>query len=240
MAWNKKKLRIERLEVSVAYHSAYTYWSLKGVLAEQWAHGPVFGAFNENPAQVTLSPPLEESDRRIAVLYGLKNAGINAEGPKWAPEAPALGEAWLSDVYKVLKPKKTTRARVDLIGLHPISDPDRVSQLIRARFYNDGELSKVVPEHFGSFHSAVEGIASAHDPRISFVMGVVGPVHENQFFAFPDPDRDSRWWLGLRLAYQYADDEGIDNPLEIVRDTVGMARNDFASISSKAFPSIMG
>ena len=59
MPFRADQLVIERLDVQLTYHSAYTYWSLKGVLAERWAHGAIFGAYGEQPQQISLQPSPE-------------------------------------------------------------------------------------------------------------------------------------------------------------------------------------
>ena len=176
MPFRADQLVIERLDVQLTYHSAYTYWSLKGVLAERWAHGPIFGAYGEQPQQISLQPSPDTGDRRILAAYGLKASGLNAEGARWTSEAGELASAWLNDVYEVLQPKKTVNARTNLMALYPIRHSAAVSKNLRQTFYVDEKLRASVPQRFADrFHAATQWMYSEGDQSASGIVGVVGP-----------------------------------------------------------------
>ena len=44
MDYRVDKLHLRRYDLQINYHAAYLYWNLRGILAEKWAHGPLFGA----------------------------------------------------------------------------------------------------------------------------------------------------------------------------------------------------
>lgn len=229
------------MEAHTTYHAAYAFWSLKGVLAERWGHGPIFGAFSETGDRVLLSPALEEVDRNIAAIYGLRTSGLNAEGPHWVGQAPRLAERWLADVYQVLKPKKTVRVRVDLTAIYPIRDPDRASEALRARFYDDSNLRRLVPDRYEHFHAAVDWLATEGSPQMSCVLGVIGPAHQGAgLFAFDDSFLSDQWWMGVRLSHvEQNEEQGLEDPAARINHLIKLAYEDVGRVARVALPAIV-
>jgi hypothetical protein len=239
--YNERKLRVERIYLEASFHAAYRYWNLRGVLAERWAHGPYFGGYREGADQVVLLPgPAEDHGLRIQGLYGLRTASFNAEGTEATHLAAELAEKWFRDVYDVLAPRRTTLLRAQIFGLYPVKDPLRVSGRLRARFYNDEHLRTMVPSRFNDYHAAVEFLALDPDPRLSAVVGVVGPPHRHDgFFAIADPERDDSWWLGFRMASVDArEDDGFDDPVGTLLGMLGAAQNDFSTLARAVLPTV--
>jgi hypothetical protein len=246
MPYDEKKLRLERLNVEAAYHAAYGFWSLKGVIAERWAHGPTFGAFNEGPNQVILTPALEEPDRNIAAVYGLRASGLNAEGRNWTAKAPDTATRWLGDVYEVLRPKMTVRVGVSLVALYPLKNPTAASQRLRKQFYRDERLEQLFPSsRYPDFHSAVDWLGlkphteDSYD-QMSTVIGVIGPVHRGLFFAFEDRERDSSWWMGMKLDYlERRDEDGIQDVVGTAGRMIEQGMVDFGRIARSTLPTVV-
>ena len=86
--YNDRRIRVQRAVVDVSYHAAYNYWSLRGILAERWAHGPLFGATGESPEQTTLMPPPDVTPPRT--IRGSTDCGVPDSSPKGSP----IGTRW--------------------------------------------------------------------------------------------------------------------------------------------------
>ena len=238
-------MRFERFSVDMAYHSAYTYLSLKGVLAERWAHGPLFGAFTEAAAQITLSPPAAEpggaAPRSVQAFYGLKATGFLYEQLRRNELSDVTGDAvsWLGDVNTVLTPRRVVQVNVGWFLLHPIENAERSSRLLRDRYYNGTNAARLKPERYGSYHSAVENVVTQGRDMYTIVLGVVGPPHKGQFFTYEDPARDGRWWMGLRTGWWCRDEEGIEDPVDRVREMVSQSRVDVIALARVGFSSVI-
>jgi hypothetical protein len=203
--YKQTRLRVERVQADISYHAAYNYWNLRGLLAERWAHGPVFGAANDQPNQTTLTPAVgDDSDPRLWAVYGLRGSGLNAEGQHWVPQAPKHLDSWIADALAVLKPKRVVRASVSLVALYPVDDIHKTSENLRAAYYQADAVKDMFPESIRDyrdrFHSAVDFFAPFDDEGsgVSLILGALGPPHRGIFFAEADPERDDQWWLGMK------------------------------------------
>lgn len=241
MPFREDKVRFERFSADSAYHAAYNFLSLKGVLAERWAHGPVFGAFADTGNQITLTPgpdpEIARPTRLVQAFYGLKSSGFHYEQlPR--SEVGGIAEiaaAWHKDAMTVLVPRRTTQLVVGWFLLHPISNPEKSSRLLRERYYKSEATALLKPERYSSYHSAVETLIDQGDEAYTIVLGVVGPPHKGQFFAHAGPDRDSRWWMGLRTSYSRRNDDGLEEPAEQIRDMISQSRIDVIELARIGF-----
>ncbi len=232
MPFDSTQFRTERLHVQMGYDAAFNYWNFKGVLAERWGHGPIFASMGQQLGleQVALTPP-PDKDERLQGVYGLKESWLLAEGPEWVPQAKDLAVQWLGEVHEVLNPRRTVRLTVHLFGLYPADNPVQVSRHVRSRFYRNENLAALLPHrlrsHQDHFHAAIDWLVLDDDDRVSLIAGVIGPPHQGIFFAWPDKDRDERWWLGFNYVYNRINlSEGIDDPVSVVRKLVDMAHDD--------------
>ena len=163
MPFDREQLRLERLNIDMAYDSAFSYWNLRGVLAERWAHGPVFGAWADAGQQVNLNPgpDADDGDAHITAMYGIKISGLLAEGER-TEGASELALQWLSDVYEVLQPRRVTRISVQMFGLYPVTNPEQASRRLRSHYYRSDNLKAALPERLRGqedrFHSAINWI----------------------------------------------------------------------------------
>jgi len=210
------ELRLERFNLELHYHAAYNFWNLRGVIAERWAHGPVFAGFQEQPsAQVTLLPATTEDDQNLLGIYGIRVSALLGEGPRRTAQAQDLASDWFRDVIQVLKPKLMNRMTIGLFGLYPVDDVADVVQRLRTRYYDDRRLRGLMPatlrQEEDTFHAAVECFVPISDEGsgVSIILGTVGPPHKGTFFAFEDNERDARWWLGLRYERRMVEPGGI-------------------------------
>lgn len=240
MAYDPARFQIERFNVELNYHAAFNYWNLRGVIAERWGHGPIFGARNENPLQVALLPAATPQDPgkdvRIQASYGISASGVLAEGETWVLEAQDIAVEWLRDAVEVLKPKRTTRAQTQLFGLYPVEDAVQASRRLRGRYFRADNLESLLPNRLRNerdrFHAAVNWFIPTGDRTHSLIAGAVGPPHQGQFFAWPNPERDRQWWMGLNLVLLDAnDDPGIDDPVAVIERQMRDAFEDLAHIA---------
>jgi hypothetical protein len=68
---------------------------------------------------------------------------------------------------------------------------------------------------------------------------VVGPPHRGQFFAFPDPDRDSKWWMGFNLSSWRLVDDGISAPLKSLATLATAVRADLETMAATVLPEVV-
>jgi hypothetical protein len=241
VAYNPADLRLERVSIEVAYDAAFLFWNLRGVIAERWGHGPVFGAMGEAQNQVNLSPAAEEGvDARIQGVYGLKASALLAEGPDWTAQARGIAEQWFPDVFDVLAPRKTVRMNVQLFGLYPLENAGQAvqaSRRMRSRFYRNDNLLAAFPDRLAeqrdSLHAAINWIAIEEGRQNSLIAGIVGPVHAGLFFTYPKPERDEAWWVGVNLTLsEFNTEDGIEPEVERLQQLVADAYADYDSVSA--------
>jgi hypothetical protein len=237
--FDRRQLRLERVKLDTAYHAAYSFYGLKGAIAERWAHGPIFGAVGEvGSGQLNLTPASEEgADERILGIAGIRASVLIAEGKRWTSEASLIGLQWFEDIYTVLKPQRTVSLSAEFFGIYPVRDPVQVSQRLRLRYYQDDPLTELVGAE--RFHAAVEVFASDENPMRTIIVGVVGPPHRGQYFTFDNPRREARWWLGARLIYAEASEDGIAEPLEKLSRAAEAAQSDWERLSRTVFPPLI-
>lgn len=238
VAFDRKKLVVARFSTDVVYHTAYNYLSLKGLLAERWAHGPVFGAFQEGAYQIDLSPGPNEPEGPRA-FYGIKQSGFTVEPVEDVKTAVRLSNAWHGDVIEVLEPKRVVRLQVNWFLTYPVRNPDAASKRVRDRYYKPSELGTLRPERYSSYHSAVENFIAEGPDRWTLVVGVVGPPHEGQFFSRPVEGRDDRWWMGVRLTLIRVKDDGFENPLDELKEMIAFTDADLDRVITKALPALV-
>lgn len=243
MPANLNDIRLERFQAEMAYHAAYLYWNLRGVLAERWAHGPIFGGYKEEGDQITLSPAVtpDQTDRRLHAVYGLRASGVHAEGPLRAQQAREVAADWISDVVDAFNPKRVVRVQVSTFSLYPVVDPVQASRKLRNAYYKNEPLRQLLPDslrqHQDHFHSALDLLVPT-DKRggaVSVVVGVVGPTNIGEFFIQPDPERDARWWMGIRYLRNELSVEGIDDPKRAYRQAVDLGMRE----SSELFTNVL-
>jgi hypothetical protein len=247
MSYDESRLRIERFDTQINHHAAYTFWSLEGVLAERWAHGPVFGGSRREKDQVLLVPPVSPgSDNRLWAVYGLRGAALNAEGPKWVPRARDLVTDWYSDVLQAFDPKRVVQITVDVFALYPVDDAVTTSQRLRAAYYSDGKLKSLLPddlhERRDDFHAAIDFIVPLDENQssVSVVVGTVGPMHKGTFFNIADEERDSAWWLGIRYERKRVDPEGHRDVVGRITKMAKMSVSDTEQIARRVFNEVLG
>jgi hypothetical protein len=239
LPFDPKRLRLERFNVEWAYHATYTFFGLKGAIAERWAHGPIFNAVAEvGTNQLNLTPNSEEEDyERLVAVAGLRASAVVGEGRRRAGQAQELWRRWLEDVHEALDPVRSVRAAADVIGLYPIRDEWKATQKIKLRYSQPDALESLagVP----NFHTAAEIFDTDGRRNRTIVMGVLGPPHRGQYFTFERPQRDDRWWLAARVLYSLIDEEGIADPLVALDEAVLTVTSDWKRISESVFPGLV-
>ena len=237
MAFELEKFHIERVNVEVHYHASYTFQGLKGVVAERWAHGPLFGAVSEpGPDQLNLVPPSEVEDQRLVAVLGLRASGLLAEGPKWTSQAPKIANEWIRDVFTALKPQRTIRVVSELLGLYPISDPYAATRRLIGRYYNGDELTSLAGRD--RFLAAVDIFAPSEEATTTLVIGAIGPPHRGLFFNIPNEERDRQWWMGIRANYVVYEEEGVADPSGVLAKALDSSYSEVSRAVRTAFPAI--
>jgi hypothetical protein len=238
--YDESKLRLERVNLDVSYHATYTFYGLKGAIAERWAHGPTFGAVGEiGTGQLNLTPTSGAGqDERLVGVVGLRASAMLAEGPHWTNRVEQIAPRWFHDIYEALKPQRTVQVRVETFALYPLrGGPWRATDRLKDNYYSENPLKTLVGRE--PFHAAVEVFESDVQPMRTIVLGVVGPPHRGTYFTFEEPVRDAEWWLGLRLAYLQNDPEGVEDPLDTLSSAMQTALADSVRLSRTAFPALV-
>jgi hypothetical protein len=247
MPFNPDEIRLERFQAELAYHAAYSYWNLRGVLAERWAHGPVFGGYNEQQDQISLTPAItpDDTDVRLRAVYGLRASGVLAEGPEWVAQAQELAADWVGDALEVFNPKRVVRAQISTFSLYPVEDSVQASRKLRNVYYRNEAMDHLWPDslrqHRDRYHSAVDLLVPIDDrgSAVSVVIGVVGPVNITEFFVYPNADRDGQWWMGMRYLRSVRNVEGIDNPAQTFADAVRVGVAESSELFRSALQEIL-
>ena len=249
MAYRRELFQLERFHAEAGYDAAFLYWNLRGLLAERWAHGPVFAGWATAQEQTNLIPKADGDDTRIYAAYGIKASGVLAEGERWTQEAPDLARQWLPDVYEVLAPVRTVRVSVNLFGLYPAGERQaaiQASRRIRRRYYQNDNLEFVLPErlrqaHPDSYHAAIDWLAEDSRNRTSLIVGAVGPLHAGTFFQWPWAERDTTWWIGFNYTTGHvaeSDDETIEKPLDVFNGMIDYALQDLQHAADVVLPEV--
>jgi hypothetical protein len=156
--YDRALLRLERFHAELGYHAAFNYWNLRGILAEKWGHGPIFGARGAGPEMVALTPANE--DRRLQAIYGLNASGLLAEGETRVAQAREIVRDWFQDCHDVLKPKRAVRVHTQIFALYPAENAVQLSRRLRSHFYRHDHLDATLPQRLmpyrDSFHAAID------------------------------------------------------------------------------------
>ncbi|HEY1848604.1 MAG TPA: hypothetical protein VGG37_05335 [Opitutaceae bacterium] len=222
------------------YHAAYNYLSLKGVLAERWAHGPVFGAMADQGNQVTLTPEGGFKDDRVDAIYGLRGSSFDRELIEDEKATYEQAGQWLNDVLAVLKPKRVTRLVAHWFALYPLSNKDAAlaaNRRLKVHYFRDG-VDALQPQDYEANFSAVSGGSTRGDLMWSYEFGIVGPQHKGAFFGVADDDRDSRWWMGLKFNLNRSNDDGIDEPSTAIEALLQEGAGEYERLVQAAMSSI--
>lgn len=240
MAFDLDKLRIERVNAEVTYHAAYTFYGLKGVIAERWAHGPIFGAVGEaGTGQLNLTPASgPDVDQRLVGVLGIRASGLLAEGPHWASQAETIAKSWFEDIFTALRPQRTVRYRADVIAIYPIRDPYAPTRRLVDRYYQRDHLEALTQDD--RYVAAVEFFAIDEQPKRSVTLGALGPPHKGLYFNFENAERDRAWWLGIRVSLVEEDLEGIAEPATRLHDAIKASYAEISRLARAALPAIVG
>jgi hypothetical protein len=240
MSFDPAKVRLERFRVEMVYHSAYNYLSLKGVLAERWAHGPIFGAMTDQGNQVTLTPEDGFKEDRVDGIYGIKASSFDRECVKSKTESYEQAKQWLGDVLEVLKPKRTTRIAGHWFALYPLTNVDAAEAATRRLkvHYLKDEVGNLQPEGYENNFVALTGASLRGDRLRSFDLGAVGPPHKGSFFAIPDKGRDESWWMGLKFNLNRTNEDGIDEPAAAIEELLADGDKEFDELVQTSMTAI--
>jgi hypothetical protein len=246
--FDNSQIRLERVQTDVGYHAAYNFWTLRGVLAERWGHGPLFGGYSETQDAIVLTPAVAPDTtgppRRIQAVYGLRAAGVNGEGAEGVEDALSISDDWIADVFEVLRPKRAVRVAVVLFFLYPVTNAAQASRNLRGKFYRPSAVEGILPsgllKHRDRYHSAVDMIVPLDDNGsfVSVVIGAVGPLHQGQFFATPDPERDRSWFLGMRYHAQHLDPDGFSDAPAVLKRTLESHLSDATGMFGRSLEEI--
>lgn len=237
--FDPKRLRIERFNVEWHYHATYTFYDRKGAIAERWAHGPLLGAVGEvGGGQINLTPASDEEDHeRLVAVAGMRASAVLGEGKRRAGQALEIWSPWLHDVESALKPLRSVRVTTDMIGLYPIKDEWKTTQRIKLRYYQSEALEKLAGA--ATFHAAPDILDTDGRTHRTIIMGVLGPPHRGQYFTFENRARDTRWWLATRLVYTVLDENGLEDPLDLLGEAIRAVSADWKRVSENVLAELV-
>ena len=147
---------------------------------------------------------------------------------------------WIGDVLDAFKPKRVVRIQISTFGLYPVADPVQASRKLRNAYYKNEPIRQLWPDslrqHQDHFHSALDLLIPTDEKggAVSVVVGVVGPTNIGEFFVQPDPERDSRWWMGIRYLRNETDVEGINDPKRAYTRAVELGVRESSELFSSA------
>jgi hypothetical protein len=239
MPFDLDKLQIEKVNLEVSYHMTYTFYGLKGVIAERWAHGPVFGAVGESgTGQLNLTPASGVDERLVGVI-GIRTSAFLAEGAHWTSDARTIAASWFDDIFTVLKPQRTVYYRAEVLALYPVRDPYAATRRLAERYYQSTALDTLT--NADRYVAAVEFMAPEEEPKRGVVLGLLGPPHRGMgYFTFENPERDSEWWAAIRVNFIHRDEDGIQDPLERLQEALDGGYSEVSRIARAALPAIVG
>jgi hypothetical protein len=244
VAFDPKKIRLERFRVEIVYHAAYDFWNLRGLLAERWAHGPVFGAVGDQGNLIKLTPEGGFADDRVEANYGLRSASFEREFVKDRKLTYEESRAWMGDVIEALDPKRTSRISTQWFALYPLGNIDAAKSAdrkLRLRYYDKERLRALVPDAYPNQFGAVNSLCVDGDKQWSAIIGLVGPPHKNQFFGVPDKERDERWWMGLNFSLTRFNEKGLveGSPMEAMTALIDEGCKEYERLSTNGLGSVL-
>jgi hypothetical protein len=133
--FDSRRLTLRHFDVQIFYDAAFLYFNTKGLLAERWAHGPVFAGFNDRGETVLLRPGIEDV-MDIAGIYGLKTSAFMWERiDGTAGQAKDLMRRWFADCSKVLQPRRIARTYAKVMFSYPLNEGEveAVAAVLRGR-----------------------------------------------------------------------------------------------------------
>ncbi len=231
---------MEQFSAEVQYHSAYNFLSLKGAIAERWAHGPAFGAYSELAQQAVSLTAGPDRDNDIQGLYGLKSSSFRRRNVTDYSATRDLAMRWLGDVFEVLDPQRSVAVVAHWFGLYPIANPARATQGLRQRYAVPQAVSAFKLDGHSQWLSGVDGMTINGNENLSYVIGAVGPPHRGRPFSWEDEDRDSKWWMGVNVTIEKFNESGLDDPLHDLEDLLARGAKYYSGICTRELPFIVG
>ncbi len=213
MVYQPKNLYLRRFEVQVHYDAAYLYWNLRGVIAEKWGHGPLFGGYGEMADRTTLSLGVGENADVVGV-YGLKFIAWNWERMADIDEGKELALEWVHDCLQVLTPQVVKRVFVRLQYAYPVgATRTKVEKQMRNEFegldlFNPAGYAEIVHGAQFQAHKESDGVKVV----ASGIFGLYSPEQAEELFNSKQ-DVDTDWCLGLFYDRNEMCDDGFNDPL---------------------------
>ena len=244
MSFDPTKVRLERLKTDLHYHAAYNYLSLKGVLAERWAHGPIFGALADLGNQVKLTPESGFDKDRVEGMYGLRYSYFDRELVRDRKNTNEQTLEWFGDVIDVFDPRVITKVSIQYFALYPLSNiaaAESATQKLRRHYYNEDKIDGLLPQGFDHNFVALDGLCLDHEREWHLVVGAVGPPHKGRFFGVADPQRDENWWMGLNFHLVRKNDEGLGDgdPMSVIENAMNDASAEYDRLVMQALGSVL-
>jgi hypothetical protein len=223
------RLHLRRYDAQISYHAAYLFWNLRGLLAEKWAHGPIFGAYGIAEDAISLSPAAEEASRVVqtpTAIYGLRASGLLWEMTD-RHKATELANDWLKDCHEALQPRRVTRTYVRFVYSYPLTE-DELPKVAGAfdRAYTPPALP---PGDYEESYSATQFQARSMDGATNILTtGIFGPYAPDQargLFQTVVP-QDKQWALSLIFDRTTTLEVGFNNVNETIRNALKVADDE--------------
>ena len=231
---------LRRLDLSVTYQPAFLFWNLKGVLAERWAHGPYFGAVQDQGNQITLLPDPEQKGTagEPNAVGGIAISAFTWESPPSLGTSSGVAVEWLTDVLTALDPKTVVRIWGRQHWVLPLRNPAAVQSAIVA---NLPALSEHVPNGYGAPYSGLSFNADRHIANVTRLLsvhvGIIRPGTSKTYWSSPSPD-DDQPMLGIFVEVTDTAPDTIPDPKRALRELSTALENDARHVLTRMIPRI--
>ena len=222
--------KLRRFELQVQYEPCFTFWNVKGALAELWAHGPVFDQLTDQGNQITLSSTLNQENAPEGfggAIGGIVLSSFLWEMPPSSEDAFALSLQWIDDCLSALKPQKVVRIQALERWLSPTQNSANLEQRFSAEF--SGLESELPPSGYetpftGTTFNARQGSGPLQG---TYLVGQIGILSPDVPYGFQQKfDIDNSPSLGLFLDLILKNQDGIKEPAKVMRSILGQLNDD--------------
>lgn len=213
MAYEQNKLRLRRFETQINHHSAFLFWNLKGVMAEKWAHGPHFGAYQQEPDRLVLTKKAGQPSDLVAICT-LKGSAFISEDMLY-PKIQPLVESWFADCIEVFQPRVVNTLNQKVFYAYPVKDAEKVNGLVLKQYPGLGTFPPDdYEERFAAAQFQVRRTEKGEHITTPGIFGMYSPEQSKILFSTRVADFDEQWNLGLSYeTTRTSQPKGFDEPM---------------------------
>jgi hypothetical protein len=230
---------LRKYEVQVTYNAAFTFWSVKGILADRWAHTE-FGGVADQGNQIALSEDharvWEPSAGSKSAIAGLITSLFIADEVDNPSRFQSLALDWFKECFDMLKPKLTHTLRVREFSVLYLDGLEEVRQKLEELDLSSG-LHNLLPSEYGSVLSGGSFNAARKlqggERIISCQYGGMRPDMAQGYFGSVR-DCDSRPGIGLAIEHTERFLAGFRDPHDSLRKLLTAAHSEATTLVGRA------